>query len=284
MQEFDFAVIADVQYADKEAEGSRYYRQSMAKLLQCAEELNKVEPAFVVQVGDLIDGSDNSLKDLQNVNAVLAQMKAPVYHVTGNHDFEGLSRSEFMAYTGMQDPYYTFSYAGWRFVFLDTMDLAVQGGWDKSSENYRKGMIMLEETADAGEEFAREWNGGIGAEQVAWLREVLGRAKREGEKVVVFGHIPVYPAGDKHNLWNSRQIVDVLEAPGNVAAYICGHNHAGSYGENNGVHYMTMPAMVDGESQNSYAIVHVSSDKLVITGRGAVPSREIAVDKPYGHL
>ncbi|WP_284038013.1 hypothetical protein [Neobacillus sp. 114] len=41
---------------------------------------------------------------------------------------------------------------------------------------------------------AQTWNGGVRKEQLTWLRGVLQKAAQSQEKVVVFSHMPVYPA------------------------------------------------------------------------------------------
>ena len=59
-----------------------------------------------------------------------------------------------------------------------------------------------------------------------------------------------------------------------MAAYINGHNHAGNYGEKDGIHYLTMKGMVD-TLKNSYGVVEVYEDRLALNGFGRQENREM---------
>ena len=48
-------LITDLHHADKPAAGSRFYRETIAKLNSAAEEFQKSRLDFVVEMGDLID-------------------------------------------------------------------------------------------------------------------------------------------------------------------------------------------------------------------------------------
>jgi alkaline phosphatase len=54
---FTFGLTADVQYRDAETSGTRFYRESTAKLVEAVDRFNALRPAFVVQLGDLVDGA-----------------------------------------------------------------------------------------------------------------------------------------------------------------------------------------------------------------------------------
>src|SRR3989339_648463 len=62
---FSFGVVADVQYADAESAGSRFYRNSAGKLEECVSEFNKNTLEFVIHLGDLID------RDYASIDTVL---------------------------------------------------------------------------------------------------------------------------------------------------------------------------------------------------------------------
>ena len=106
---------------------------------------------------------------------------------------------------------------------------------------------------------AEPWNGGIGPQQIAWLNSQLEAASRAGQKVIVFCHYPVYPAA-AHNLWNDTELIGVLEAHACVAAYINGHNHAGGYAVHHGIHYLTVPGMVETRDTTAFAVCQVGGD------------------------
>ncbi|MGK0301143.1 MAG: manganese-dependent ADP-ribose/CDP-alcohol diphosphatase, partial [Planctomycetota bacterium] len=61
---FSFGVLADVQYADKDRSGARYYRTSLDRLTSCVKDLNQRDLAFVMQLGDFIDDGKDSFDDV----------------------------------------------------------------------------------------------------------------------------------------------------------------------------------------------------------------------------
>ncbi len=51
-----FGVMADVQYGDLDTQGARHYRTAREKLEQCAADLADRDLAFVIQLGDIVNG------------------------------------------------------------------------------------------------------------------------------------------------------------------------------------------------------------------------------------
>ena len=43
-----------------------------------------------------------------------------------------------------------------------------------------------------------------------WLRRELKDAAEKGQRVLLFNHFPVLPAGAVHNLWNDQELIDPL--------------------------------------------------------------------------
>lgn len=266
-----FGVIADVQYADQEDLGSRHYRQSLGLLEAAVAGLNSRELEFVVQLGDLVDGGTDSIN---RVLLVFNQLKARKYHVLGNHDFPS-DREIMMRKLGLAEAYYSFAGDGWRFVVLDTQDISLDGGWPAESEHYKKAQSWWEQLKLEGKPNAEPWNGGIGEGQKEWLRQQLAEASAKGERVIVFGHIPLLEAAsaDWCLLYNHEEIVAILEQYSCVAAYFAGHDHGGGYAERNGIYHVTLYGMVEAGPQNAYAMLTLRPDAIVIEGIGTVPSR-----------
>ena len=272
-----FGLIADAQYADQDDSGRRHYRASLDRLQQCVADLNTQPLAFTIQLGDIVDrGSAN----LDRVLAVFNQLKMPTHHVLGNHD---LTIGRETAYTklGLSSPYYSFTVAEWRFVVLDCSDVSVEGGWPEDSAHYRQGRDWLERLKREGRPYAETWNGGIGEEQLQWLKQQLAEARENGQRVIVFGHMPVLAAAsaDWALLYNHDEVRRLLETSGIVVAYICGHEHAGGYAQQNGVHYLTIQGMIEAP-ENAYAVVRLFGDRIEVQGTGAVPSRMLPIARP----
>jgi len=274
----EFGIIADTQYAEKDSLGERNYRDAILRLEECVVDFNKRKLAFVIQLGDIIDGGDNAAKELEMTASVFNRLKAVKYHVPGNHDFYGVDRSTVLSTLGMEQAYYDFSIGRWRFLVLDTMDIAVSGGWPKESKNYLEGEKLLAELTANGAVNAVDWNGGIGEAQKVWLCEVLSEAEGQGQKVIVFGHVPLLPADDVHNLWNSEEIVKIFESYGCVSAYFCGHRHGGGYAEQEGIRYITIEGMVEAGQENAYVVVRLCGNRVEIKGTGGAVNRTFVID------
>ena len=270
-----FAVVADVQYADKPARGKRQYRESRAKLAGAVSEINRRHVDFVIQLGDLIDEGE---KNLAAILPVYQDFRATKYHVLGNHDFSA-GRTVLLEQLGMREAYYDFSLEGWRFIVLDGMDISVEGGWPAGSPNLLAGEQMLASLKARSAPNAMSWNGGIGEAQKRWLRKTLKAAERAGERVIVFCHFPVLAAASTsvHLLWNHDEVLSILSSSLAVVAYMNGHDHQGGYAEQSGIHFITFQGIVESGAENAYAVVEVFPERLEIRGHGAVPSRRLAL-------
>lgn len=268
--EFSFGALADCQYCDEEGT-KRKYRLSPRKLAEAVEAYNRMDLEFVVHLGDFID-RDFSSFDV--VVPIFERLKTRGYHVLGNHDFSVADerKKDVPGRLGLRARYYDFAVAGWRFLVVDGNDVSLYAHPKGSPETEaaRRYHRALEGSPPT-------WNGAVGADQLRWIRETLRQADANGEKAVLFCHFPVYPR-NAHNLWNADEVRTAIEESGNVVAWINGHNHAGHYGRNAGVHYLTLKGMVDTE-QTAYSVVKVYRDRLEVTGRGRQESRTLTLDR-----
>jgi manganese-dependent ADP-ribose/CDP-alcohol diphosphatase len=126
---------------------------------------------------------------------------------------------------------------------------------------------------------AQDWNGAIGKTQMNWLRRVLREAAERQERALVFCHFPVLREAStpQHLLWNSDEILAILEESGVVAAWMNGHDHNGGYAERHGIHHVTFPGMVESAVANSYTLVDVFDNRLELHGTGTAPSRTLSL-------
>ena len=279
-----FAVIADVQYRDLDAQGTRFYRESLAKLARAVERLNAARPAFVVQLGDLIDGAFVSY---DAILPIYDRLKMPHYHVLGNHDVavEAGRQGAVLQRLGLDRlgggrGYYDFARPGWRFIVLNGDDLSVQAYPAGSPEREASERVLADLRA-SGAKNATQWNGGLGREQLDWLKRTLAGAFASGQRAIVFCHFPVFPPGDS-TLWNDREVIAILEDSPSVVAYFCGHKHEGDYAVKSGIHYVNLKGVVEGE-ETAYAVVEIYADLLKISGYGREESRTLALSKrPLG--
>jgi len=257
--QFSFGAIADCQYCD--CDGTRrQYRLSPEKLMKCVEDLNTMELTHVMHLGDFID------KDWESFDVVLpimGDLKAPVRHVLGNHDFSVADefKNRVPKRLGLRKRYYDFAIGKWRFLVLDTNDVSLYA-YPAGSRKAKESEAIYESLGGT----LPKYNGGIGKKQLAWIARKLKAAQTKGESVILHSHHPVYPF-ESHVAWNAEEIVALIEEYDCVAAYINGHNHAGAYGFKKGVHYLTLKGMVDTE-ETAYSVISVYPDLLKVKGTG----------------
>ena len=103
----------------------------------------------------------------------------PMYHCLGNHDLN-LPRAEVVSRAlGCPGPYFTTPLPrGWRLVVLDTTELNPRFS-SHGTEEFSEGMRFLEE-AVAGSRISdlRPWGGGVGSQQLEWLKATLAAQRR----------------------------------------------------------------------------------------------------------
>lgn len=83
-----------------------------------------------------------------------------------------------------------------------------------------------------------------------WLRGELAQAESERRHVIVAAHHPISPQAARrtHLAWNWRELSAVLVASPAVALVLAGHDHVGGYACHDGIHWLTLPAMLEGEA------------------------------------
>lgn len=242
-----FAAVADIQYADKDTAGTRFYRESPAKLHSVAADLNRAQPAFIIHLGDLTDGQPKPelcKQDVETIAAALKCVTARWKHVLGNHDAKA-GRELLAGPLGFKEFRYEFTLpklAGWRFVVLDGNDAGY---------------------------------GIFSAQQLDWFRSVLAQAKTRQERVICFCHFPLIKEKDKgHVAAKPAPVLKVLEESGCVVAWLAGHDHTGGYVLRNGIHHLTLRGMCETKDKPAAAVIRLFSDHLSITGYGRESSRE----------
>ncbi|MEO6245377.1 MAG: metallophosphoesterase, partial [Opitutaceae bacterium] len=269
---FEIGLVADAQFADVEAKGTRFYRQSIGKLGAAVEHCNARDLAFCVHLGDLID---REWKSFDEITQPLARSRHRWHQLLGNHDFDVWDdlKARVPQRLGMAWRHGAFAHGGFRFVVLDTNDVSIYAhaaGTPERAEAER----AFAEAQVAKLRQAQPWNGAIGPAQLAWFDRTCAEARAAGEKVIVLAHHPVFP-DNVHNVWNAAAVLAVIDRHPHVVAWLNGHNHAGNFAARNGVPFVTMHGMVETADTTAFATARVLDDRLVLTGHGREPSREL---------
>jgi predicted phosphodiesterase len=261
-----FGIITDVHYADREPAGDRFYRQSLSKVKQAVDEINRQKVDFIIELGDFKDqdavpNEVKTLSYLTEIEAAFQQFKGPTYHVLGNHDMDGLSKQQFLERIENTDipksqSYYSFNRNKIHFVVLD-------GNFTKEGKAYDHGNFSWEDAS-------------IPQEEVNWLKEDL---KKNNLPVIIFVHQMLDDSKNvKQAVQNAAEVRQILEQAGNVKVVFQGHVHEERYNRINGIHYYSFNAVVDGNGaeNSSYMIVDIYPDgSLKIDGFRKATDREM---------
>lgn len=262
-------VLTDCQYADipTPPNSKRLYRESPKKLAEAIAHLNAMgDLDFMVHLGDAVD---RDVKSFETVMPIFGRAAVPFYHVAGNHDYDiaAALKTKVPELLGMEAPHYAFVKNGWRFVMLDGNRLSTFA-WPPGSPEF----IAAQDYIAASKRKLATYTGGLGAEQISWLKSELAAARAAGERAVLCCHYPLLPV-DGHSLWDGEDVLAVVqEFKDSVAAWWNGHNHDGNYAARHGVHFLNFRGMVD-TPRNSYARVDIYPDRMEVTGYGREPRR-----------
>lgn len=269
---FSFGVIADVQYADSDPAGTRFYRSSAAKLKEALKDLKADSVSFVVNLGDLIDRNFESYNPMMDLFASSGQK---IYHVAGNHDYsvDAKYKKRLPVIGPSGTGYYSVVFDNFRFIFLNGNEISTYSSNNKASVKYASEILTT--MKEKGEVNAVDWNGGMSAKQIGWLRAELDQSGTDNQKVFIFCHFPLVPE-NIHNLLNYKEVLLLLKNYNNIIAWFNGHNHAGNYGNFNQIHFITFKGMVETDTTTSFSRVDVYKNKIWITGTGREKSRILA--------
>lgn len=267
---FRFGMLSDIHYAERDVEGTRFYRQSLAKVKEFTDVMNKVKVNFVIELGDFKDQDPvpdeiKTLKYLTDIESVFRQFNGPTYHVLGNHDMDGISKEQFLnrvlnTAVPASRSYYSFNQNDFHFIVLD-------GNFTKEGKEYDHGNF--------------EWDDAfIPSDQVNWLKEDL---KLNQFPVIVFIHQMLDDTkGMSHCVKNAAEIREILEQAGKVLCVFQGHVHEERYSLINHIHYYSLYAVVDnsGVENNSYMIVDLYKDNsIVINGFRRASNQKFTVNE-----
>jgi predicted MPP superfamily phosphohydrolase len=241
-------MITDVHYADRTPAKGRFYDQSLNKLNEFISKMNHEQVDFIVELGDFKDqdvypNEANTLKYLTTVESVFSQFNGPTYHVLGNHDMDGITKTQFLervVNTGIPKDknYYSFNQKGFHFIVLD-------GNFSADGKDYNKDNYTNVES----------W---IPTDQVNWLKEDL---KENKLPAIIFIHQLLGDSkGMKKSAQNAPEVRKILEDSGKVLCVFEGHVNSERHSVINHIHYYSFISTVfgSGAKNNSYVIAEVS--------------------------
>ncbi|NLR91427.1 metallophosphoesterase [Flammeovirga agarivorans] len=193
-QAFSFVQLCDPQL------GMGGYEHDKETFAQAVEQINELNPDFVVICGDLVHSpNDSSYKDFQEI---MSGFTVPCHLAPGNHDIRKVPTAQTIAYyrNKIGKDYYHFKNKDHLFIITNTQY------WKCDVENESK---LHNE----------------------WFEKTIKRKKSKRHSTFVIGHYPLYtesPDEKEHNFNlpepHRKQILQLLK-DNNAAAYLSGHTH-----------------------------------------------------------
>jgi len=203
------------------------------------DKINLVQPAFVVSVGDLIEGYTRDRRQLtrewDEIDRMIATLDAPFFYVPGNHDYSNEVMAQVWA-ERLGPSYYSFKYKGALFIVLNSALFDREG---------------IEGYGERGGDWEAEQ-----AAQLAWLDATL-KANEDAAWTFLFMHRPYWkqtwvrpepdpatgerPALPATGPWKKHEVrprewAQVEQMLGRRPyTYLAGHEHVYDYEETKGV-------------------------------------------------
>lgn len=221
-------IFTDPHYSSQTLTCSRRYNsRSLEKIRQACAAFSQAGCDLVLCLGDLIDREDSHEKEIQNLSAAGAVLRAsgiPTVCLMGNHDAFAFTPEEFYAILG-PDFLPTDRLAGDKhLLFLDACHF-------RTGAHYRPG------DSDWTDTFYPH-----AAALEARLSELSG-------DVYIFLHQNVDPEiPSNHCLSNAPQLRDIFLRSGKVRGVFQGHYHRGHRSIQSGIPYVTFPAMCENDN------------------------------------
>lgn len=232
-KECKIGFITDV-HGRKSTKGTERLKEESEKtLLAFSKRMkNDFHPNFIVDGGDLIEGTDRegqkSIDDFKALKEYLEKMDIPLYHVIGNHETRGFSKDDWLKLVDQEKTFYYFDHKNLRIIVLDGNE---NERIDTSAPDYNKDFYYITD------------------EQFAFLEKTL--SENENLQKIVFIHYPPFetPGTKMINPEQSARLREIF-SKNKVAAVFSGHTEILDYKEIEGVRYFVIPGAERSELKN----------------------------------
>lgn len=251
-----------------------------ARLQAFIDKAEKEKPDFIIQLGDLSNGKQESNEKML---AVWNSYSGKKYHVLGNHEFDYSNKKEIIKRQEMPSNYYSFDCGAYHFIVLDCNYILKDGNYiDYANANYY---------------IDKRFRDLINPEQVAWLKDDIARTDK---KVIIFSHetfddISIRGSNPVPNRMEVRNVINEINADSSegtrkVIACFAGHDHLDHYNQLNGVHFFAVNSAYGFKSgleikDSLYEFVILNDRKQTITVKGVKSEflKNPPSDEDYGH-
>lgn len=230
-EDFTFAIISDLNGGEREGVYSTAVSQ-----------LNRLDPTFVLSVGDLIDGgTEDSLqlaKEWDSFDQRTAKLNMPFFYLGGNHDLTNPRMRAFWK-NRLGPRYYHFVYEDVLFLMVDSEDYTEKRMieiYEARAEALKIIAGEIEGTYEESEYFhmPERKTGGMNSEQLNYFKEVLQKYPNVKWTFVLM-HKALWMREDEKGLGPLENLL--TERPYTV---INGHFHSFSHQKRNGRDYTVL--------------------------------------------
>ncbi|MEQ8473589.1 MAG: metallophosphoesterase [Marinoscillum sp.] len=253
-KDFTFGIVADLTGGER----TGIYNTAVAQI-------NRLEPTFVLSVGDLIEGGTEDSVQLANewdsFDSRTANLEMPFFHLGGNHDLTNPAMRRFWE-NRFGPRYYHFKYDNVLFLMLDSEDYEEERMLEINEARKHAMRVIHGEIPGTFEEteYAQMFEskvGGISQVQTDYFKKAL-QANQEVRWTFVLMHKPLWRREDDMGL-------DQLEAALANRDYtvINGHLHSFSHRKRNGKDYITLGTTGGFQNeQDSMAFDHITMVRM----------------------
>ena len=227
-KDFTFGIISDLNGGEREGVYST-----------AVEQLNRLDPTFVLSVGDLIDGgtedTEQLTKEWDSFDERTAKLNMPFFYLGGNHDLTNPTMRKFWE-NRLGPRYYHFVYEDVLFLMLDSEDYEEERMLE-ISEARTKALKIINGEQEGKYEDSEYFHmlesrlGGMGNDQLNYFKNVLEKYPNVRWTFVLM-HKPLWMREDDKGLGQLE--AELANRPYTV---MNGHLHTFSYRERYGRNY-----------------------------------------------
>lgn len=260
-EDFTFAIISDLNGGEREG----VYSTAVAQL-------NRLDPTFVLSVGDLIDGGTEDeaqlTKEWDSFDQRTSKFNMPFFYLGGNHDLTNPAMRKFWK-NRFGPRYYHFVYENVLFLMMDSEDYEEKRMLEIYKARAEAIKILDGEIEGVYEEsdyyhMQERKVGGMGKDQLAYFKKVLEKHS-EVKWTFVLMHKPLWMREDEKGL---EQLEEFLSP--RPYTVINGHFHSFSHQIRKNRDYMILGTTGGGQYENdSMSFDHVTlvrmEDRPIIT-------------------
>jgi len=261
-EDFTFAIISDLTGGERESVFSI-----------AVEQINRIEPTFVLSIGDLIDGGTEDVlkleKEWDSFDARASKLDMPFFYLGGNHDLTNPIMREFWKQR-FGPRFYHFVYENVLFLMIDSEDFEEE----RMKEIYLArakalkvihGEIEGEYTDTEYYHMLERRTGAMTNSQFEYHKKILNKYQQVKWTFVLM-HKPMWTRDDEKGLSRLEKLLE--NRPYTV---INGHEHSFSHTTRNNRDYMMLGTtggaqkVGDSAAFDHITLIRMAKEKPVIT-------------------